>query len=296
EKIQNERCVFVTSPDYFGNCVDIASLSQFCKNNGFLLAVDSAHGAHFPYSDLLPDSPCQFADISVCSLHKTMASYGGGAVLNVTNSRLVPYAYYYRQVIHSTSPNYLVMASADYSRDLWEKNGEKYYREIKEMRENFVANLPSKFFVEKSDDLSRLVVAGENMDGRKAQEELGKLGVFVEMASGNKLVSILTPFNADKLDFFSQALSKIEICPIDTREREFAPLQLAQAEKIGDKLRFVTIDQAVGKVSANEVGIYPPGIPLARRGDIFDQKTIKIIKDFQSCIFGLVKGFVIVLE
>ena len=66
--------VYVTSPDYLGNVLDIAALAQTAHSHGCLLAVDNAHGAYLKFltsslhpmdlgADLCCDSahkPCRF--------------------------------------------------------------------------------------------------------------------------------------------------------------------------------------------------------------------------------------------
>lgn len=46
--------VYLTSPDYLGNTVDVAALSAVCHRHGALLLVDNAHGAYLRF---LPQSP-----------------------------------------------------------------------------------------------------------------------------------------------------------------------------------------------------------------------------------------------
>ena len=105
--------VFVTSPDYFGRTKDLGALKKISEEIGALFVVDGAHSAHFCYSSLLPDNSCKIADISLISMHKTLPVYGGGALVCVNGDETYAVCRKYRADIHSTSPNYLTMASMD---------------------------------------------------------------------------------------------------------------------------------------------------------------------------------------
>ena len=74
-------CIFITSPDYFGNCQDLTEVRKFADKLGVYLVVDEAHASHFAYSKLLPDNAKASADISLMSMHKTLPVYGGGAIV-----------------------------------------------------------------------------------------------------------------------------------------------------------------------------------------------------------------------
>ena len=75
--------VCVTSPDYYGNVKDISAIAERCHKAGALLIVDEAHGAHFAFSPLLPESAVKYADFIIHSAHKTLPVYTGGAMLHV---------------------------------------------------------------------------------------------------------------------------------------------------------------------------------------------------------------------
>ena len=110
---EDVTALYLTSPDYLGNMVDIAAISQVCRQKGILLMVDNAHGAYLRF---LPESlhPVDLgADLCCDSAHKTLPVLTGGAYLHVAHTDLLPYATNALALFGSTSPSYLILQSLD---------------------------------------------------------------------------------------------------------------------------------------------------------------------------------------
>ena len=102
--------VYLTSPDYLGNTLDITSISAVCRRYGVLLLVDNAHGAYLKF---LSRHPMDLgADMCCDSAHKTLPVLTGGAYLHVTKEFAggVKDA---MALFGSTSPSYLILQSLD---------------------------------------------------------------------------------------------------------------------------------------------------------------------------------------
>ena len=105
--------VYVTSPDYLGNLLDIGALAEVCHHHGVLLLVDNAHGAYLKF---LPNSrhPMDLgADLSCDSAHKTLPVLTGGAYLHIRDEELAKDAKDALALFGSTSPSYLILQSLD---------------------------------------------------------------------------------------------------------------------------------------------------------------------------------------
>lgn len=76
--------VYVTSPDYLGNILDIAGLSAVCAAHDVPLLVDNAHGAYLQF--LAPSAhPIALGATACCdSYHKTLPVLTGGAYLQIS--------------------------------------------------------------------------------------------------------------------------------------------------------------------------------------------------------------------
>lgn len=291
-KSRNISAIFTTTPNYFGECKDLEKMRKIADKYGCLLVVDSAHGSHFAFSPLLPDMATKYAHLSVCSLHKTMACYGGASVLNVCDDKLVDIAYYYRNLLHTTSPSYLTMASIDWAVNDMSENGQQYYAHIKETVDNLGEKIGS-WRVVPNDDCSRLVLQCKDCDAMQTAKYLESKGVWIEMTYEDKLVLILTPYNIQWLDSAMQILESAPVVPLDKKIAIDFQLERGNTQGI---VNFVDIDKALGMTSASEIGIYPPGVPVIKAGDKIDKNAIKFIKDNKYFIFGLVNGLVAVLQ
>lgn len=124
------KAVSVTSPDYFGNVSDVEKAAKVAHSHGAILFVDEAQGAHFVFSPLLPKSANGAADIVCDSMHKTMPVYGGGAVLNL-KEKFYEAAKFHRARLTTSSPSYIVMASMDYARGLFDLKAKAEYEVLK---------------------------------------------------------------------------------------------------------------------------------------------------------------------
>ncbi|MDD2534719.1 MAG: aminotransferase class I/II-fold pyridoxal phosphate-dependent enzyme, partial [Eubacteriales bacterium] len=82
----DSRAIFLTSPDYYGTCADLAAIAQVTHRAGQLLLVDEAHGAHFAAApEMLPQTALAAgADACVQSAHKTLSALTQGAYLHVS--------------------------------------------------------------------------------------------------------------------------------------------------------------------------------------------------------------------
>ena len=109
------RAVAVTSPTYDGIVSDIAAIAAVCHERGIPLLVDAAHGAHLGFLDPgLPSPVSCGADVTVMSLHKTLPALTGTALLCVRGSLADPEEIAAAlQIFETSSPSYPLMASAD---------------------------------------------------------------------------------------------------------------------------------------------------------------------------------------
>jgi len=119
EKMLQEEhpvALYVTSPDYLGNRLDIAALASLCHRHGTLLLVDNAHGAYLHFLPT-PAHPIDLgADLSCDSAHKTLPALTGAAYLHIAKSApadLKQEAKSALALFGSTSPSYLTLASLD---------------------------------------------------------------------------------------------------------------------------------------------------------------------------------------
>jgi arginine decarboxylase len=108
--------VYLTSPNMEGLIADYSAIRKVCEPNNVLLIVDEAHGAHFYFNENMPVGALKSgADVTVCSVHKTLGALSASALINVAkNSRLnaskVKDSYH---LLNTTSPSPLLLADVE---------------------------------------------------------------------------------------------------------------------------------------------------------------------------------------
>ncbi len=106
--------VYITSPDYLGNILDIKGIAKICKKHGALFLVDNAHGSYLKFLDKSMHPIDLGADVCVDSAHKTLFSLTGGAYLHVKKGLKFSVNIKSAMAIFgSTSPSYLTLSSLD---------------------------------------------------------------------------------------------------------------------------------------------------------------------------------------
>src|SRR4051812_24529939 len=83
--------VFVVSPSFYGVSADLRRLAAICHARGKPLVVDEAWGPHYAFSPELPPSAIACgADLSVGSVHKTMAGLQGASIMLLRSDLIAP--------------------------------------------------------------------------------------------------------------------------------------------------------------------------------------------------------------
>src|SRR4028119_2298135 len=105
-------------PTYYGVCGDVSAIAQIAHQYNIPLLVDEAHGPHFTFHpDLPPSALSAGADLTVQSIHKVLCAFTQAAMLHVQGSKVeVNKVSRALQLLQSTSPSYLLLASLDAAR------------------------------------------------------------------------------------------------------------------------------------------------------------------------------------
>lgn len=128
--------VFINNPTYYGICSDIRTITEMAHAHGMKLLADEAHGTHFYFGKNLPLSAMKAgADMAAVSMHKS-----GGSLTQSSLLLLGPdvNADYVRQIINltqTTSASYLLLSSLDISRRNLALRGEESFARVREMAE-----------------------------------------------------------------------------------------------------------------------------------------------------------------
>ncbi|MCH5351751.1 MAG: DegT/DnrJ/EryC1/StrS family aminotransferase [Clostridiales bacterium] len=210
----NVGAVVVTTPTYYGFCADIDGIKKLCADNGLLFIADSAHGAHYGFSPLLPKSAAGVADITNLSTHKTLFSLTQSAIIidNLSDSESAKLSECV-DIMGTTSPSYLLYSSIeDGVTEAADKRTERAYKALFDALEPVRCKYP---FLH-NDDFTRLVLdcAALNADTDKLNASLARHGVMSEMTDGKHIVFLFTAADrVEEVERFDRALhSAVKEC------------------------------------------------------------------------------------
>lgn len=302
------KAVVLTSPTYEGVVSDIAAVKEVLRPYNIPLIVDEAHGAHFIFHEYFPKSATECgADLVIQSTHKTLPAFTQTAVLHLC-SNLIPKERVEEMldIYETSSPSYLLMASAEY--------GIMYMKENKEQLTEYVDNLMN--FRKKCEQLKKIELLSQKKLDCFAYDN-GKLVFSVKNAgmNGKELFSLLykkyhielemenltygiamtsicdSKENFDKL---WKAISEIDkICVGKSlsgdKKENFNTINISEISlpKVmeswqcrGKETEIVGLKDAVGRISAKYVMIYPPGVPILVPGEKILQETVENISQY----------------
>ena len=305
EQHPDAKAVMLVYPTYYGACSDLAAIAEIVHSYDLPLLVDEAHGAHFGFHpDLPPAALAAGADLTVQSTHKLLGSLTQSAMLHVNSDRLNPkrIAQALRS-IQSTSPSYLLLASLDAARHQMALHGQKLMEEtiaLAKIARLKIAQIDGISVLEFTQpkpgftylDPTRLTVrvTDLNLTGFAADEILtAELGIVAELPSRQHLTFIISLGNtrAD-IDRLVAGFRKLA-----TNYRQDLPLQLPQIQPPGRILTEMAIsprcasralhvsiarDRAIGKISAESICPYPPGIPVIIPGEIITTDALEYLR------------------
>lgn len=287
--------VYITTPDYFGVISDVEGISRVARKYSVPLLVDNAHGSHLIFFDMHPIQ--RGADMSACSLHKTLPVLTGGAVLNIGNSRYVDFAKQAMADFGSTSPSFLTLSSLDLCGEWMKNEGRAEFERlslVNEVMTNMALKRGAATAVGECDPVRLCINTAElGMSGDMAYQYFRERLIEPEMHDGSKTVFILTPFNTDEdLERLYNAIDGLEQVgePLNEDKRLFKPrVALSLREAFMAEKIVLPVDKAIGRVAAQSVCSCPPGIPPVMAGEIVDKDIALLLKDYGFDYLNVVK-------
>ncbi len=290
EKRLNEdkkiTALYITSPDYLGNVLNIESIADVCRRNEVLLCVDNAHGAYLKF---LPESrhPIDLgADICCDSAHKTLPVLTGGAYLHISKSAPALFFEQAKRALSafgSTSPSYLILQSLDmansYIDAAYRDDLLALCKSVCDMKER----LAEAGYCFVGDETTKLTLDTKKYGytGHELANLLAKRKIIVEFYDSDYLVMMFTPENADSLPIVEDAL--INIGKKDAIEREKLAFSLSERVMSIRNASFMPSEEldvhdCEGKVLASENICCPPAVPIVVCGEKIGKDAIRLFE------------------
>ncbi len=282
--------VYITSPDYLGNMADISGIAAVCHEHGALLLVDNAHGAYLKFAGEGLHPLDLGADICCDSAHKTLPALTGASLLHISKgapAQLAETAAAEMSLFASTSPSYVIMQSIE--RCMYElENGlaeriRLYCGEVS--RHKRLLELAGFELIGSEPMKLTVGAAGKGYTGSELAEYLRSSRIEPEYADSGCVVLMPSPYNRQgDLYAVTAALEALpERSPLSGEE----PPRIVRPEKAMTPREAyfrpyerIDVDKAAGRICSRTAMSCQPSIPVIAGGEIFDEKIIKILKNY----------------
>ena len=286
----NPIAILLTEPGYLGTISDLAPIIEKAHSKKIAVVIDAAWGAHFGFGKAVPSHAIALgADAVVTSVHKNLPGYSAAALLlvqgNLISRERLNQSF---ETTHTTSPAGAPLASIDASRALLQVRGAQLLEDLVTLVIKFKSDvetaLGQKVFLAPTDfapgrfDASKLVLqtASIGVSGVDLENALQQRGIRVEMADRDTVVFLATL--ADTKEDFAILTSAVIDSLLTLRgearqvkvslswsvkpEQVITPREAYFAETV-----LVNRSLAVGRISADLIAPYPPGVAVLAPGE-----------------------------
>jgi arginine/lysine/ornithine decarboxylase len=305
ERYPHAAGVLIVSPTPYGTCADIQAIAEVCHEHDKPLIVDEAWGAHLPFCEELPTWAMDAgADVCVVSVHKMGGGFEQGSVFHVQGDRIdFPHLSACADLLMTTSPNVLLYAAIDGWRRQMVERGSDLLRSALRLADRLRADI---------DAFPGMHVLQDELLGAEASNELDRLQIMIDLSelgiSGYQAADWL--HEHERIDMHLSDHARI-ISTISTADDEATSDRLRQAlERLVDAaddfpppnlvkipdppgLELETVNRprdaffsefediktndAVGRIAAEQITPYPPGIPVILPGERINQEVIEYL-------------------
>lgn len=304
EQHPDAKGILVINPTYFGISADLKKIVEIAHSYQVPVLVDEAHGVHIHFHDDLPLSAMQAgADLAATSVHKLGGSMTQSSILNMKGNLVsAKRVQSILSMLTTTSTSYLLLASLDVARKQLAING----KELIDRTITLAQSIRSQI-----NEIEHLYCVGEEILESNAAfdfdptkliisvKELGlsgfdvelwlreKYNIEVEMSDLYNILCIITPGDTEKeANILIQALKELSTERHSKPQRieaqvllpDIPVLALSPRDAFYAETELVPFDESEGRIIAEFIMVYPPGIPIFIPGEIITKDNLLYIK------------------
>jgi len=301
----NPIAVLLTEPGYLGTISDLKQLIAAAHEKSIPVIVDAAWGGHFGFHPELPQHViAQGADALITSVHKALPGYSASALLlaqtKFLSAERLEQSF---ETTHTTSPAGAPLASIDAVRALLQIRGAELLGALIENVAQFKlavqANFDLPIFLYPSDfapgrfDPVKIVLRVQQLgcSGVDIEKALIQQGIRVEMADRDTIVFLATLADTEE-DFQALAMQLVPILKKfqAARRQSATALSWSVTPQIATSMReayfaeteMVSSDKAIGRISADLIAPYPPGVAVVAPGEVLTEQIVNGLSTSQK--------------
>lgn len=294
------KAVLVNNPTYYGICSNLKEITKIAHEHSMYVLVDEAHGTHFYFGDNMPISATEAgADLAAVSMHKTGGSLTQSSFLLLNCDLNQGYV---RQIINltqTTSGSYLLMSSLDLARRDLVLHGKEIFCKVKKMAEyareeinkigGYYAFSEELIDGDEVFDFDRTKLSIFTRDTGLAGIEVYDLlrdeyGIQIEFGDIANILAIISVGDRElTIERLISALSEIKRLHSKDKAGMFdheyinPEVVLTPQEAFYSSKRSMPMEESDGKICAEFVMCYPPGIPILAPGEKITREILDYI-------------------
>lgn len=316
---RDARALFMINPSYYGACADMRAIVELAHAYDVPVLVDEAHGAQFYFHEQFPPTAMQAgADAAAVSMHKTGGSLTQSSLLNVQGARVCPRRVQsVLNLLTTTSTSYLLLASLDAARRHMQKHGRTLLdraltvADDARRRINTIPGLhcngpdgPGERLAHAWDRTKLCIdVRGLGLTGRQVETLLRRrYNIEVELSDLHNVLCLITI--ADDGEGVTRLVDALQAIATEhyvrsavypgppkaaAEQRTNFPqpvpvhsLALTPREAFYAAKESLPLEETCGRISAEFITAYPPGIPTLVPGEVITASAIAAVRRYQT--------------
>lgn len=278
------KLMMLVHPTYHGITYRNKALVACAKGHGITVVADAAHGAHFCATPGIDDALSIGCEVVVESAHKTLPCLTQASVMFINRCELVTPLREAVALLHTTSPSYLLMASLEMAGAWLMGLGRGVIKEGLARLDELEREIEKQdvLRLERHDawgqDPFKLYFTAKGVSGETLGDLFRKYGLECEMTDGRGAL-IIAPLDG-ALDV--SIVKKVEGDAAHICESIPSPCYLdkplTRALSVGEAFfapkERLALRDVQGRVAAEILEAYPPGIPLLLPGEVVDDEVV----------------------
>jgi len=294
---QKPIALLLTEPGYLGTISELPALISKAHENLIPVIIDAAWGGHFGFNSQLPKHVLQLgADALITSVHKALPGYSASALLlaqgKLLNLDRIEQSF---ETTHTTSPAGAPLASIDACRALLQTRGDELTGSLLDHVNTFKVAVQTHFdlpiFLNANDfpdgrfDPVKIVLRANilGLSGVEVEKRLQSAHIRVEMADQDTIVFLATladtPADFKVLEEVLVPILKSLQGPLRVTQTSLSwsvipTVAISMRDAYFADTEFVSAKDAIGRISADLIAPYPPGVAVIAPGEVLTEQIV----------------------
>ena len=308
------KAILLVYPNYHGVGVDIVKIVKEAHKRGMIVLVDEAHGPHLPFSENLPvEAIAAGADLVAQSTHKSVGSLTQTSWLlgqgERINKRRITQMH---QMLQSTSPNYIFLASLDMARHQLATEGKALISRTVELslylrhELNKISGITTMEYIDIQErvvnyDCTKVLIDAKvlGLTGVEFERMLREYRIEVELVQAHHVLVLITIGDTkESVTSLIQAVQAISDTILHTSKVDNSNV-VEHAENLSKDSSLlpkpivrvtprnamyanreqVPLRDALHRIAGETIAYYPPGIPCVAVGEEISSSVLQYIEN-----------------